>query len=893
LIGQVVSHYRVLRELDGGGMGVVYEAEDTRLGRKVALKFLTQEHLQQPSARERFSREARAASSLNHPNVCTIYDAGEHAGRPFIAMERLDGMTLARRIDGKPIGADDLLRWAIQLADALDATHGSGIVHRDIKPANVFITARGDAKILDFGIARVEAAPLPVDREAPTATAPPLLTSPGATPGTLAYMSPEQTLGTPLDARTDLFSLGIVLYEMATGKRPFDGDSAAAVSNRILNETPPSPQRLNPRLPDELGRVVLKCLEKDRELRYQSARDLVADLRRIERDRTGGRPTPPAPEPKRWRWLLVGALAAAVLGSWLWQRSHVTPPPAARVVPVTSDGGFKLAPRLSPDGERIAYAWAGSADDNWDIYVTAIGPGTKPLRLTESPAVDWSPAWSPDGKEIAFLRQSAAPLPHMGGLVTYSIYTVPSLGGQERRLVDVVAPQLPPPTLSWSPDARWLAVPEMPESGPSHIVRVDLSSLEKRPLTSPPAVSAGDFSPEISPDGRTLAFVRGAPRNSSKVFGGRDLWLQPLAGGDAQQLTFARYDWCCQSTWTARGDELIFATGNPIWPRSIFRVARSGGTPTLIEGVGENVAFPSAQAGRLVFSQHVRRVPIEIWRTPGRKAPPASRTPERLIFSSRDDYNPQYSPDGRKIAFTSTRSGSENIWVVDADGRNPVQLTNYASHSAQNPHWSPDGRRIAYESRESGDPDIYVVDAEGGVPRRLTREPSEDSNPSFSRDGRFIYFSSNRSGRPETWRIPAEGGPAVQVTRDGGGPGQESSDGRYLYYTRGPESSVVLCRVPVGGGAEEEVLHGMANENQWTLSRTGIYYATYRPLLMLRRNEATVHFFDFQSGRDSPLFTQVGPLFPSFLSVSPDEQWILRHQHSLPQSELMLVENFR
>jgi Tol biopolymer transport system component len=901
MIGKTFSHYRVVEQLGGGGMGVVYKAEDTRLGRAVALKFLPEGTAGEAQALERFQREARAASALNHPGICTVHDIDAHDGQWFIAMELLEGQTLRERIGGRPMELPALLDLGIQMADALDAAHGKGVVHRDLKPANVWVTPRGQAKILDFGLAKLSHQGAVSDSSEKPTEAPPELTTAGSVMGTVAYMSPEQVRGEPLDARTDLFSLGIMLYEMATGRQAFSGTTTGVVFEGILNRDPPPPSESNPAVPLQLDQIVSKALEKDKDVRYQTARDLEADLKRLRRDTTSGRkavttssgaasaptftgPAAIATERDRRRPLLwVGAgvvVLAAAFGGWaLKGRAPQTPAGPITITPFTTDGGSKSDLRLSPDGEKVAYMWTGPNDDNWDIYVKAVGPGTKPLRITEDPAIEGSPTWSSDGRQLAFLRVSADN--------TAAIYTIPALGGQERKLVDVVGPVstgggiYTVPMLSWAPDGEWLVFGEKAsEDAPARIVRLSLATLEKRPLTSPPPDSAGDLEPKVSPDGRLLAFVR----SGTRVFGNQDVWIQPVGGGEVRRLTSGQYASAWALNWTPDGTEIVFSYGAPGSAGRLARVALAGGAPQPVVGVGENAVDASVRGNRMVYVQGTTSA-SDTWRLP---CPGASRpieTPEKLLASSA---NASYSPDSRKIAFESGRGGTANIWLSNADGSHPVQLTTSKSESGT-PRWSPDGRRLVFDSLEAGNWDLYVVGADGGTPRRLTQEPSEDGTGTWSRDGRWIYFHSDRSGRSEIWKVPADGGTAVQVTRAGGFYAVESEDGRYLYYSKSSASGI--WRVPLGGGDESEVVKGPVTWADWALARRGLYYVTSRA--QVRRQEYTIQYLDFSSSRTAPLYRKEGAFFHFCLTVSPDERWLLFGEAPLQQSELMLMENFR
>jgi Tol biopolymer transport system component len=451
------------------------------------------------------------------------------------------------------------------------------------------------------------------------------------------------------------------------------------------------------------------------------------------------------------------------------------------------------------------------------------------------------------------------------------------------------------PALSWSPDGRWMAFAEKPaESRPAHIVRISLETAQKQPLTSPPDSSLGDFYPSFSPDGTLLAFVRSATGEGTA--GNLDVWVQPLGTGRARPLTAGSYDLCHSVAWTPNGDEIVFTAGG-FFAERILRVSLEGGDPHPVAGAGENAASASVQANRMAYLQ-MTSPSWDVWRLPGRTSR-RDRVPEKLIASSRADYNPDYSPDGRKIAFTSNRSGAENVWVCDADGSHPIQLTSFESYSGS-PRWSPDGRRIVFDSIEAGDWNLYVVEADGGIPRRLTRESSDDYRGVWSGDGRWLYFASNRNGHPQIWRMPAEGGQAVQVTQAGAESAQASWDDRQLYFV---SLKNAIRRVPLPAGQETEVLTGpLPYYADWALSRSGIYYATQQARVFAGVDDSfrarvptdyTIRFLDSESGEVVELFREGGPFRHRWLAVSPDEEWILYGGQSLAQAELMLVEHFR
>jgi Tol biopolymer transport system component len=895
--GSRLGPYEILAPIGAGGMGEVYRARDPRLNRDVAIKVLPADRLADEGRRQRFLREARAAATLSHPHIVTVYEVEAADGIDFLVMEYVRGKSLDSLISRGGLRLGETLRIAIAVADALAAAHLHGIIHRDLKPGNVMVGSESAVKVLDFGLAKLLSNDVdsgdPAD-ETHTQAADLGLSSPGMVVGTAAYMSPEQATGQPVDPRSDIFSFGAMLYEMVTGQRAFAGTSTAETLSAVIRAQPKPPASVVAGVPPELERIILRCLRKDPGRRFQHIDDVKVALQEVKDESESGTVAATAMTArKRWPLVAIAVCIAVVLGLAVIRRpgsSQNRPAPIA-VTPLTTVGGGQYGPQLSPNGQTVAYAWTGAADDNWDIYVKAIGQGTKPVRLTENPLPEFAPAWSPDGRQIVFARLTSN---H-----TYGIYLIPSLGGEERKLIDVqsvtsetgyLEPRLLP-RFTWSRDGQWLAYVARPTAEkPARILKLSLETLESVPVTTPPegTTGIGDTEPELSPDGTTLAFVRAVTSD----WGQEDIWLQAIAGGEPRRLTSSRYDIVNSLTWTADGSAIVFSTGFPGWGGQLRTVRTSGGEPEPVGGVGDNATHPSLRGDTAVFVQsHMPTSSMYRVANPRRAAKDVSDSDGGAVLS--EGVNPAYSPDNRRIAFQSDRLGTPNIWVEAADGTHPIQLTNF-KQAAGTSRWSPDGQRIVFDSNEKGSYDLWVVASEGGLPRQLTHDPADETLGTWSSDGRWIYFGSNRTGRNELWKIPANGGTEMQVTRTGGSYGIETPDGKTLYYSRFLGGVNSVRRLSLQTGEEAAIVDDGVVWANWAAGKDGIYYLVYPPGQTPRGHPIEIRFQSFDGGPPVLLYrsrTEFGAVWS--MTLSPDEKWLVFSQQPLWQSQLMLIENFK
>jgi len=578
----------------------------------------------------------------------------------------------------------------------------------------------------------------------------------------------------------------------------------------------------------------------------------------------------------------VLALAVALVVVWSRRQAALAPPGASALtaVPLTTYRGAESYPTLSPDGSQVAFSWP-AREDSLDIYLKLVGPG-EPHRLTTDPAPDFSPAWSPDGRQIAFLRGST------DGSDRCGIYLIPALGGAERRLaeIDLAQFQTAAGLLAWTPDGKWLAAAgRFGAEGPSEIWLLSPETAERRRLIAADDGQIGDFGLSFSPDGRFLALLRFATRSVG------DVYLLPLGPGTVASGPLVRLTYQNMlvggPAWNALGNRIFYSSGGALGYRTLRMVTIDPAHPERrVEpvplAVGENATMLASARGRLVYARAQRDT--NIWSLPL----PAAGGPTPLITSTFDDHNPDLSADGTRLTFTSTRSGTEEIWVANADGSAATQMTSFGGPNTSNSRWSRDGRTILFNSRGSGSSDLYLMDVATRSLRRLTDDPSDEYEPRWSRDGKWIYFVSTRSGRPEVWKIPGAGGPATQVTRQGGLAAFESTDGRWLYYAKDTARPTSIWRVPVAGGEETKILDGLSYSFNFTVTEKGVYLVALRGSPVV----ASIEFFDFATRKTTLLHALDRPFWFG-LALAPDERSILFSKIDSRGSDLMLVENLR
>jgi serine/threonine protein kinase/Tol biopolymer transport system component len=801
VIGQTISHYRIIEELGSGGMGVVYKAEDTELGRFVALKFLPQLVAQNPVVLERFRWEARAASGLNHPNICVIYEIGEVERRRFIAMEYLDGTTLRQRIAKSPLPLPELLDLSIEIADALDAAHTHGIIHRDVKPANIFVTLRGHAKILDFGLAKLalgDEASVSGNTFGGVTQAQDEIARPGSALGTIPYMSPEQALGQALDSRSDLFSFGVVLYEMATGVLPFQGQTTAAFFDSLIHSVPEWPLRFNPSTPPELERIVRKALEKNPAQRYASAAEMRDDLQALRRAIESGQAATiapgarapdskerirsifvtsatttvaPPPRPGIAKWLAVGIVAvAALVAVILFLRSPGSPPTVISSLQITSDGASKRS--LVTDGSRLYFS-ENLGGHSVLRQVSTSGGETVPVPTSLASADIYD--FYPGGSEL--LVKGVA-----GGSETeWPLWVLTLPAGSSRPVGDILAH-----AATWAPDGQRILYARK-----SSLNLCNADGTDSRELIT---VQGVPFAPRFSPDGRRLRFtIRDTNQRTSS------LW-EVSADGKGLHPVLPNWNKPAQEfggSWTPDGEYFLFESTRDhtqnIWAlregRSLFRRENTEPKQLTVGPLMFSNPTPSPDGKKLFVIGQQRR--FDLVRL-DRKAQQFS-----VYLPSVSAGEADIQPNGEWITYVS--HPDLTLWRSKPDGSSRLQLT-YAPMQAHMPRWSPDGTQIAFMGSRPGKPwRIFVIPAEGGTPQEVTAGDRNQGEPTWTAKGSAIVFA----GMP--WlEYGTTSGPNIHVvdlktSQISDVPGSEnlfspraSPDGRYIAALSADSTKLVL-----------------------------------------------------------------------------------------------------
>lgn len=861
IAGTRFGPYELISPVGAGGMGEVWKARDTRVDRIVAIK------ISQQQFSERFEREARAIAALNHPNICSLYDVGPD----YLVMEYVDGAPIHPEQSARK-----LLDLAVQIADGLAAAHDRGITHRDLKPENILVTgpASGDpgrVKILDFGLAKLDIAPRSAD-----ATDAVTVTQPGTVVGTIAYMSPEQARGMPLDSRSDQFSFGAILYELAAGKRPFTSDSAPQTMAAIIEK---DPEPLPPTVPAPLRWIIERCLAKEPSARYESTRDLYRELHSLrghlsEALASSGSVAAAGARraARRWLWpavALAGAVLIASAGYWWGSRGRSVAAPLAPV-PLTSSGGVVLNPSFSPDGSEVVFAWDGPRGGNHNLYVKLIGSNDL-LRLTSGAADEISPAWAPDGKRIAFVRSL--------GHGKRAVMLISPLGGSERKLSEVSLDDFGPEghaVLAWTPDGRYLATTD---GNALDLISVDTGERQNL-LRERPGVN-GDADPVFSPSGGRLAFVRRLGPFSSRPF-----WV-PLAAGyrpaGAPHEVHTPGMVAYSPLWDGHG-QLVLAGGAPFGMR-LYRATLPADSAVPVAGamIGGGMAL-HRDTGRLLYTalqniQNLYRMPLD---GPGK----AGHAPQRLTSTSGADFFPRYSPDGTAVAFASFRFAQFGVWTIQTGGPLVSEIVDWGQGLVAAGDWSSDGKSVlAFGTGPQGLYQLYRIAVDTRKVTLLTDDAVHDVYPTLSRDGKSIYYSSTaKQGPLQLYKMPASGGPATLVAARSVVRATESPDGRWLYFADWTQDA--LYRMPLAGGEITQVLDGLTDPAGYELAGQGVYYWAGS------RSAPQLHYMDLESRKAHLVLQPPIPAVPN-LTISPDGRWLCFPLIERYSQELMLIEKWQ